>query len=155
MHVDMTVDAARVGACATKARKLGTARLFADVAVDGGSFAAFAVGFLGHGVDAGGVDPTVIEIEEGADGDGVVYGVVGPTYFVKGLHVVGAHGGGIVVDLPDEAQQGFLFLGESGGFQVAEYALDQLFTAQQFSRNCGVGLQSKGAIVLVRSIGGD
>ena len=36
-----------------------------------------------------------------------------------------------------------------------EDARDQLFTPEQFRRNCGVGLQSKRTIVAVRSIGGD
>ena len=40
------------------------------VTVNGGSFTAFAVGFFGHGMDSGGVDPAVIEVEQGADGYG-------------------------------------------------------------------------------------
>jgi hypothetical protein len=103
--------------------------LFSHVAVEGGSFAAFAVGFIGHRMHSGGVDPAVIEIEEGADGDGVVDRVVGPAGFVERLHIFGADVGGSEVHFGDEAQQGFFFFGQSGGFQIAEDAPDQFFTA--------------------------
>jgi hypothetical protein len=85
--------------------------LFSDVAVLGGSFAAFAVGFVGQGVDAGCVDPAVVEIEQRADGDGVVDGIVGPADRVERLHVSGADVGGIAVHLRHETEQGFFFFG--------------------------------------------
>ena len=70
--------------------------------------AAGAMGFVGEGMDAGGIDPAVIEIEEGADGDGVVDLFVGPADGVEGEHVVGGDGRGGGVDLVEEAEEGFL-----------------------------------------------
>ncbi len=45
-----------------------------------------------------------------------------------------------MIHLPDKTQQDFFFFGQRGGFQIAQHALYQFLTPQQFRRNCGVGL---------------
>ena len=58
------------------------------VAVDCRPLAALPVGLLRQGVDAGGIDPAVIEVEERADRDGEVDRFVGPSARANG-HEVG------------------------------------------------------------------
>jgi hypothetical protein len=99
--------------------------LGADVASLGGAFSADGVGFVGEGVDAGGVDPAIVEIEKCADGDGEVEGFIGPAELTEGSHVVGRDSGGIVVHFVDEAEQGLVFVVERGGFEIVYYAFDQ------------------------------
>jgi hypothetical protein len=115
--------------------------------VDGGPFASLAVGRIGEGMHAGGVDPAVIEVEEGADGDGEIDGFIVPPRGVEGLHVFGGDARRILIDLGDEAEEGFVLVVERGRFEVAQDALDELFAAEQFRRNCGVRLDSKRAFV--------
>ncbi len=123
--------------------------------MEGGALAAGAVGFVREGVDAGGVDPAVIEVEEGTDGDGVVDLLVGPAGGVEGYHVGGGDGMGGGVDLVEEAEEGFLGGGKGGGFEVGEDGLDGFFTAKEDRRDRGVGLDSEGAMVAGGGEGGD
>ena len=117
--------------------------------------AAGAMGFVGEGVDAGGIDPAVIEVEEGADGDGVVDLFVGPAGGVEGSDVGGGDGGGGGIDLVEEAEEGFLGFGEGGGFEVGEDGLDGCFAAEEDRRDRGVGLDSEGAMIAGGGEGGD
>jgi len=113
------------------------------------------VGFFTERVDAAGIDPAVIEVKKGADGDGVVDGLVEPTGFLKRGDVRRTDVNRIAVDLVYKTQQGLLGLRERRRFQVFDNGFDQRLISQQFRRNCGVGFQSKGAIVARRGVGGD
>jgi hypothetical protein len=84
--------------------------------VECGSFASLPVGFVGEGVHTAGVDPAVVEVEEGADGDGEVYGFIVPPRGVEGLHVSGGDARRIVIDLGDEPKEGFVSVVERGRF---------------------------------------
>lgn len=121
----------------------------------GGALAAGAVGFVGEGLDAGRIDPAVVEVEQGADGDGVVDLLVGPAGGVEGDHVVGGDGRGVRVDLVDEAEEGFFGVGEGRVFEVGEDLADEVFTAEEFRRDRGVGADSKGAMVAGGSEAGE
>ena len=103
-----------------------------------GSLSKFQVCLFGHGRYARGVNPAVVEIEQRADGDGVI----------DCLPRAMIHFG-------DKAKEGFILLGKCGAFQIVNRVGHQLFTAQQFRRNCGVILRSKQTPVPRRREGGD
>ena len=111
-------------------------------------------------MDAGSVDPAIIKIEEGADSNGVIDGLVVPSGGVKRLHVVGRNLRRVAVHLVDEAQKHFFFFTEAGGFKIAKDRLYELlaklratFPLQKYRRDRGVGLQSERAIIARRGIG--
>jgi len=98
-------------------------------------------------MDAAGVDPLVIEIEQSADGDRIVDGFVRESRFVEDRDVRRLNGNGIVVHLSHKPKQNFLRLGERRGFDIREHTRNQLRAAKQFRRDRGVRLRSKRAIV--------
>ena len=119
------------------------------------SLAARAMCFFAERVDAAGVDPAVIEVEQRADGDGVIDCRVGPAGFMQRRDIGRTDVDRIAVDFVHKSEESLLGLRERRGFQVFDYRLDQRLVSQQFRRNCGVGLQSKGAIVARRCEGGN
>jgi hypothetical protein len=129
--------------------------LFADVSSGCTPFASSAVRFLGKWVDPGGIDPAVVEVEEGADGDGVPDLFVVPTLLVERDHVGGTNVGRIVIDLVDEAEHGFLAVVEGRGIEVSEDGFDEGVIVVEFRRDRGVRLRSKRAVVALGGIGGD
>ena len=72
---------------------------------------------------------------------------------MQGFHIGGRNLRRMAVYLADEPEQCFVLLIKRRAFQIVENARDQTLAAQQFSRNCGVGLQSKRAMILVRGVG--
>ena len=116
------------------------------------SFRPCSMGFITHRVDAARVDPPVVEIEQCADGNRIVDGLVGESSLVESRDVRGLNGNRIVVHLSDKVKQNFLRLGEQRCFDIGEHARHQLGVAEQFRRDRGVGLRSKGASVQVRRI---
>ena len=111
-------------------------------------------------MDAGGIDPAVVKIEQGADGDGVIDGLVVPAGGVKRLHVAGRNLRRVAVHLVDEAQKHFFFFTEAGDFKITKDRLYELlatvratFLLQKYRRDRGVRFQSKGTIIASRSIG--
>lgn len=98
-------------------------------------------------MDAGGINPAVVEVEEGADGDGVVDLLVGPAGLVQGGHVFGGDVGGIVIHFVEEAKEDFLGGRQGGGFEVREDGFDESGILEEFRRDRGVGVCSKGAVV--------
>ena len=120
-----------------------------------GALAADAVGFIGESVHAAGVDPAIVEIEHGADGDGEIDSVVLPTHCVERQHIFGRDARRVAIHFIDEAEEGFMLLVKPGGFEIAEHAPDQVFVAQQFGRDRGVRLESKRAIIAIGGVSGD
>ena len=126
-----------------------------DVTGFRGSLAARAMCCFAESVDAAGIDPAVIEVEQRADGDGVIDCRVGPAGFMQGRDIRRTDVHGIAVDFVYKSEESLFGLRERRGFQVFDDSLDQCLVSQQFRRNCGVGLQSKGAIIARRCEGGD
>lgn len=54
-----------------------------------------------------------------------------------------------MIHLIDESEQRLVPVVESRRLDIAEYTGDQVGIGQQFRRNCGVGFQSKRAVVLL------
>jgi hypothetical protein len=98
--------------------------------MEGGSLCSGAVGFIAHGMDAACVDPAVVEIEERADGDGVVDGFVGEAGGMQHVDVAGLDVDGIFVHFAHEAEESFVGLGEQGGFEVCENTRDKGLAAE-------------------------
>ena len=112
-----------------------------------GSLPELPMRLFRHGVNAGGVNPAVIKVEQRADREGVIDRFVRPAYSVKNLHVVGRYFPRPMVRLGDEPKKSLILLGESGLLQIFDCATHQFFAAQQFRRNCGVILGSKRTVV--------
>src|SRR5579875_111220 len=72
---------------------------FADVAVCGRPLCKLSMRLLRHRMYAGGVDPAVIEIEQGADGDGEIELFVRPSQMMQRLDVIGCDPGRVMIDL--------------------------------------------------------
>jgi hypothetical protein len=60
-----------------------------------------------------------------------------------------------VVHLVEKAEEGFLGVAQGGGLEVLEDAFDERWIAEEFRRDRGVGVGSKGAVIAFGSVGGD
>ena len=77
--------------------------------------------FIRQGVHSGSIDPTVIEIEQSANRDGVVDGFVCPAVLVEELDVRWADVLRMLVHFADETKQGLFVVRKRGGFEIAEH----------------------------------
>src|SRR4051812_44767851 len=93
-------------ACVSKRRRISSRVMRSpDVPVGSHAFAAVAVSFGRHGVDAAAVDPAIVEIEKGAYGNGVVDGFVVPAGTVEDLYIGIDDVPGLGIHLLDEAEE--------------------------------------------------
>jgi hypothetical protein len=118
--------------------------------VRGGSLTSFAMRFIGERVDARRIHPAVIEIEQCAHCDREVDRLVVPSCFVQRLHIGSGDPWRVVVYLRDEPQHGFVFFIQVRSLQIMERSPNQFLAPKQFSRNCGMRLQSKRAVIARR-----
>ena len=125
--------------------RLGTPR----ITVYGATFAPNAVRFIAHGVNAGCVNPAIVEVEQGANGYGVPDLFVRVTEFVQLSDIGRSDRVRQAVDLLDEVQQGFLVIGKRRAVEIGENARDEFLAAQQFRRDRGVRFRSKRALIQV------
>jgi hypothetical protein len=70
------------------------------------------MGFVGQGMDAGRINPPVVEIEERADGDREVQRFVCPASRARHVEIGGRDPRRIVIDLVDEPEQRLVLLVE-------------------------------------------
>ena len=117
--------------------------------------APLAVGLIAQRVDAGSVDPAVVEIEKGAHGNGEVQLFVGPASRPDGVEIGGGDSRRIMVHHVDEPEERLVAIVEPAGFDIGQDRLDERRVTKQFRRNCGVRLDSKRAVVAARRVGGD
>lgn len=103
-------------------------------------------------MDATRIDPTIVEIEERADRDGIVDGFVAETGPMKSLDIGRLDGHGVAVHLVDETKQRLFGRGKQRCFEICENACNQLRTAQQFRRDRSVRFRSKRTSVQVRRV---
>jgi hypothetical protein len=80
------------------------------------------MGFIAHWMDATRVDPPVVEIEERADTNRIVDGLVRESSLVEARDIRQMNGNGIVVHLSNKAKQNLLRFGEERCFDVGEHA---------------------------------
>jgi len=106
-------------------------------------------------VHAGGVDPSVVEVEQRAHRDGKVQCLVGPAGGASPVEIGLGNRGRVVVDRVDEAKERFVLVVERRRFEIGQDAFNERGISKQFRRNCGVGLQSKGTLVPLGGVGRD
>lgn len=102
---------------------------------------------VAHGMNAAGVDPAVVEIEQRTDGDRIIDGVIAEPDSVQSGDIVRLHGYRVFVHLADEAQHCLFWFRQRGSLDISEDSIDELFAAQKFRRDRGVRLRSKRALV--------
>jgi len=114
------------------------------------------VSLVGERRDSARVDPAIIEIEQRADRDRVVDGVVCPAGRVEGLHILGGDFGRAAIYLGHEAEERLLLFGERGRLEIVDDGVDQRlggvrvereFRCEQDRRDRGVRLQSERAVI--------
>jgi hypothetical protein len=102
-------------------------------------------------VHSGGVDPSVVEVEQRAHRDGKVQRLVGPAGGARSVEIGLGDRRRVVVHPIHESKQRLVLVVERRRFEVGQDAFNERGVPKQFRRNCGVGLQSKGTLV---SLGG-
>ena len=105
------------------------------------------VGHRGHVADSGRVDPVVVELEQRADSDGVIERLIRPAGFANRISVGLADRRGILDHFPDERVERAILLRDRRRRDVVEYALNEVFIAQQLRRDRGVRANSEEALV--------
>lgn len=108
---------------------------------------AQTVRFVGHRVHTRGIDPAIVEIEQRADGDREVEGLVCPPRGANNLEIDVCDPRRIVIDLVDEPKQRLVLLVERRRFVIGEDRIDKSGVSQKLRRNCGVGFQSKRTVI--------
>ncbi|MBZ5528527.1 MAG: hypothetical protein LAN71_11580 [Acidobacteriia bacterium] len=106
-------------------------------------------------MDAGSVTPAIIEIEEAANGDGVVNGFVGPAGGLEGFDVLTGDVVGMQSEFLDKDQESLFLLGQGGSSKVAQNRVYQFLIAEEFRRTGGMGARSKRALVAAGGEGGN
>ena len=96
------------------------------------------VGHRGHIAHARRVDPVVVELEQRANSDGVIKRLIRPAGFANGISVGLADRCGIFDHLLDEGVERAILLRDGRRRDVVEYALNEVFIAQQLRRDRGV-----------------
>jgi len=89
-------------------------------------------------MNAAGIDPPVVEVEERAHCNREIDGVIVPAGGVHRLHVVRRNARRVMIHLMDKTEQSFVLFIQRGSLQVAQYALHQFFVTQKFGRDRGV-----------------
>jgi len=80
-------------------------------------------------MDAARVDPPVIEIEQRADRDGEIDGLIAPIRCMEPFDVLRTNTRRIVIHLLDEPEQHLMFFIQRRVFQIAEDTPNKLFAA--------------------------
>jgi hypothetical protein len=113
------------------------------------------MGRVAHRVNTAGVDPAVIEIEQGTNGNGVVNRLVAEAGVMENRDVGGLDGRGLFIDLSHKTEERFLGIRERAGFEILQHTRHQFVIVQQFGRDRGVRLRSKRALIELRGVGGN
>ena len=101
------------------------------------------------------VDPTVIEVEQSADGEGVVEGFVGPAGLPHFLDVREPDLIGLFVNLLYKLEERFLGLRDGRSSIILEDGSYLVGIAEQFRRDRGVGANSNRTLIAAGSEGGN
>ena len=129
--------------------------LAANVSVERRALATLAVRFIRQGVHTRRIDPSIVEIEQGADRDREVERFVRPARRARDVQIGVRDLRRLVIHLVDESKERLVLFVEARRLQIGQNRVDQRRIAQKFRRNCGVGLHSKRAVIALRRIRGD
>jgi hypothetical protein len=108
------------------------------ITVQGRALSTYAVAFIGKCMNAAGIDPPVVEVEESAHCNRQIDGVIVPTGGVQRMHVFARNARRVMIHFMNKTEQGFVLFIQRAGLQVAQYALHQFFVTQEFGRDRGV-----------------
>jgi hypothetical protein len=95
-----------------------------------GSFGTCVMGGVAHCVDATGIDPAIVEIEQGADRNGIVDGLVREAGLVENRHILRLNIDGIFIYFSNKPEEGFVGFGERAGFDVLDNSSNELVAVQ-------------------------
>jgi hypothetical protein len=96
----------------------------------GGALSSSAMCFVAHGVDAAGVNPPVVEVEQSTHSDGVINGFVREARVVQDGYIGSTNGHRVAVNFVDETEQGFVGSAQFRCFHVGDDACHQLLIVQ-------------------------
>ena len=119
------------------------------------ALATLAVRFVRQRVHTRRIDPPIEEIEQGTDRDGEIQRVVRPARGARDVQVGGCDRRRLAIHLVDESKQHLVPFVETRRLQVGQDGVDKRGIAEELRRNCGVGLQSKRAVIALRRKRGD
>ena len=122
-------------------------RLLPHVPVDRAPLGTRTVRRVGQRMDPRRVDPAVVEIEQRTDRDREVQLFIGPAGLSQPLRVFGGQRVRLAVHAFEKPEQQPVLLVQRGGGRVFDNALDERGISEQLRRNCGVGVDSKGALI--------
>ena len=108
-----------------------------------------------HVMDAGGIDPCVVEAEKRAYRDGVVDGCLVPSSGLHHVDVFLRDSIGLRVHLFEEPKEHLIPFIDRRGFVIFQHGLHETAIAEQLRRDRGVRADSKRARVLARCKGGN
>ncbi len=106
-----------------------------------------------HVVDAGGIDPGVVEVEESAHRDGIVEGVICPARCPGALDILNSDLVRRTVHHLQKIEESPLLVRDRRGPMVREYRIDEISIPQKLSRDRGMGTGSETAFVTLRGEG--
>jgi hypothetical protein len=124
----------------------------ANVPVERRALGTRAVHLVRQGVYTRRIDPPIVEIEQGADRDGKIKRFVRPARGARDVQIGVRDLRRLVIHLVDESKQRLVLFVESRRLQIGQDRVDQHGVTQEFRRNCGVGFQSKRAVIALRCI---
>lgn len=101
---------------------------------------------------AGRINPPVVEVEERTYGDCEIESLVRPSRSAHVIQIRRHDSRRIVIDLVEKAEERFVPIVERRSLEVGQHALDQRFVAEKFRRNCGVGVDSKRAVIALGGV---
>jgi hypothetical protein len=98
-------------------------------------------------MDACCVNPAIEEIEHRADRYREIERFVGPARCAHEVEIVVRDCRRLMIHLVNESKQRLVRFIECRRLEIGQDGVDQCRVAKKFRRNCGVGLQSKWAVV--------
>jgi len=101
------------------------------------------------------IDPSVVEVKEGAYCDPKVELLVCPFGGSRRSEIVGTNTRRVAVDLVEQPEESLVTVVECRRLNVSKDGVDEFGVTKQHRRNCGVRLDSKGTMVALRGVRGD
>lgn len=103
-------------------------------------------------MDAGRINPPVVEVEQRAHRDREIQRFVRPTGGADDIEISIGDRRRRMVHFVDESKQRLVPFVEARRLDVGQDRFDEGRVTEQLRRNCGVGFQSKGAVVALRRV---
>ena len=106
--------------------------------MDGGSLGSCRMCLIAHRVNATCVNPAVVEVEQRADGDGVVNSFICIADCMQGGNIVSLDFVRVTIHLTHKSHKSLFRFGQGGSLEISQDARHKIFATQQFRRDRGV-----------------